>query len=260
MKKLVRMLTLATIVGATLGTTSCGSKNDDPQAQTQTAVLSGQVTPAASVTTVTATDASGKTYTATVTSTGTYAFAAMPVGDYTLTFDPATGYAAPASVAAKLAASGTAVAAVTVTLAKAAVSFQVDGLAVTTPYAFSQTLSGDRFLTFSVSPGGAPGPTISINMAGLTPAVGTYPLNNSSSNAQYMTADYISYYSAKFGAGSATSGALVVTAVSPTLRRFSGTFNFLGTDATSSSPSGNLPVGTPATRNITNGVFTNLPY
>ncbi|RYY13318.1 MAG: hypothetical protein EOO36_16040, partial [Cytophagaceae bacterium] len=76
----MRVLLLATTVGAT----SCGSKNDDPQAQTQTAVLSGQVTPAASVTSMTATDASGKTYTATVTPTGTCAFAAMPVGDYTL--------------------------------------------------------------------------------------------------------------------------------------------------------------------------------
>ncbi|RZK18672.1 MAG: carboxypeptidase regulatory-like domain-containing protein, partial [Hymenobacter sp.] len=207
MQKSIRLITLATALGTTLLTTSCGSKTDDPQAQTQTAVLSGQVTPAASVTAVTATDISGKAYTATVTSMGTYAFAAMPVGDYTLTFSPATGYAAPASVAAKLAASGTAVAAITVVLAKAAVSFQVDGVAVTAPYAFSQTLSNDRFLTFSVSPGGAPGPTVSINMAGLTPAVGTYSLDNSSSNAQYMTADYISYYSAKFGTGSATSGA-----------------------------------------------------
>lgn len=260
MKKSLRLLAFATALSTVQLATSCNSKKDDPQAQTQTAVLSGQVTPATSVTAVTATDPSGKGYTATVSSTGAYAFAAMPLGSYTLTFAPATGYATPAPVTAQLVAGGTTAAAVTATLAKTAVSFQVDGTPVTAPYAYSQTLAGNRFLTFSVSPGGAPGPTISINMAGLTPAVGTYPLNSSDSNAQYLTADYTTYYSAKFGTGSATSGALVVTAVNPTDRRFSGTFSFLGTDATSNSPSGNLPAGTPATHNITNGVFTNLPY
>jgi hypothetical protein len=260
MAKSLRFLTLAAALSTALLATSCGSKNNDPQAQTQTAVLSGQVAPAGSVTTVTATDPSGKAYTATVTSAGAYAFAAMPLGNYTLTFTPATGYATPAPVTAQLTAGGTTAPTTTATLAQAAVSFKVDGTPVTAPYAYSQTLTGNRFLTFSVSPGGAPGPTISINMAGLTPAVGSYPLDNSYSNAQYLTADYTTYYSAKFGTGSATSGALVVTAVNPAARRFSGTFSFLGTDVTSNSPSGNLPAGTPATRNITNGVFTNLPY
>lgn len=260
MGKRLRFLTLAAALSTTLLVTSCGSKNNDPQAQTQTAVLSGQVTPAAAVTAVTATDPSGKTYTATITNTGAYAFAAMPLGSYTLTFTPATGYATPAPVAAQLTAGGTTAPTTTATLAQAAVSFRVDGTPVTALYAYSQTLTGNRFLTFSVSPGGAPGPTLRINMAGLTPAVGSYPLDNSDSNALYLTADYTSYYSAKFGTGSATSGALVITAVNPTLRRFSGTFSFLGTDATGNSPSGTLPAGTPATRNITNGIFTSLPY
>jgi hypothetical protein len=260
MSNFLRTLVVAVAIGTSLASASCGNKNTDPQAQAQTATLSGQVTPANSVVTVTATDASGKATTATPTSTGAYSFGTMALGKYTLSFAPAAGYDAPTPVAATLDASGTPVPTVLLALGRAGASFRVDGTPVTAPYAFSQTLAGNRFLTFSVSPGGAPGPTVSIDMAGVTPAVGSYPLNNSYSSAQYMAADFTSYYSAKFGTGSATSGALVVTAVNPTLRRFSGTFSFLGTDATSNAPSGNLPAGTPATRDITNGVFTNLPY
>jgi len=260
MSNFLRTLAVAVAIGTTLAGTSCGNKNADPQAQLQTATLSGQVTPATAIVTVTATDASGKTTTATPTSTGAYSFGALALGSYTLSFAPAAGYDTPTPVTTTLTASGTPVPTVTATVGRAAVSFRVEGTPVTAPYAFSQTLAGNRFLTFSVSPGGAPGPTVSIDMAGLTPVVGSYPLDNSDSHAQYLAADYTTYYSAKFGTGSATSGALVVTAVNPTLRRFSGTFSFLGTDATSGAPSGSLPAGTPATRNITNGVFTNLPY
>ncbi len=195
MKKNFRLLSAATALGLALLVTSCGNKNNDPQAQSQSqnAILSGQVTPAESATTVTATDAASKTYTATVTNTGAYAFAAMPVGDYTLTFTPATGYAAPTAVAAKLLAGGTTVSTTTITPAKTAVSFKVDGVSVTAPYAFSQTLAGNRFLTFTVSPGGAPGPTVHIDMEGLTPTLGTYPLNSYYYHAAYLNADFTSY-------------------------------------------------------------------
>lgn len=256
----VRVLLVATMVGVALVNSACGDKTSDPQAQTQTATLSGQISPAGSVTTVTATDASGKANTTAPGTTGAYSFSALAVGAYTLSFTPAAGYTTPASVAVTLGTSGTTAPATTLTTTRAAASFQVDATAVTAAYVFSQTLAGDRFLTFTVSPGGAPGPTVHIDIPGLVPVVGSYPLDNDDYNASYLGADYTSYYSAKFGRGSATSGTLTITSVDPTQRRFAGTFTFLGTDATSSAPSGALPVGTPLTRNITKGVFTSVPY
>lgn len=248
------------MVGVALVHSACGDKASDPQAQTQTATLSGQVSPAGSVTNVTATNASGKTSTTAPATTGAYSFSAMAVGAYTLSFTPATGYTAPASVAVTLGTSGTTVPTTTLTTTRAAASFQVDATAVTAAYVFSQTMVDDRFLTFTVSPGGAPGPTVTINMAGLVPVVGSYPLDNNDYHASYLGADYTAYYSAKFGTGSATSGTLTITSVDPAQRRFAGTFAFLGTDATSSAPSGQLPAGTPLTRTITKGIFTNVPY
>jgi hypothetical protein len=257
MQKLLRTFLLAAAVSTTLGTTSCGSKNDDPQAQTQTAVLSGQVTPAASVTTVTATDASGKTYTATITSTtGAYAFAAMPVGDYTLTFTPATGYVAPASVAAKLAGGGTTAPAITVALAAASASYVVDGTAMTATYVFSQGMgTTGRMLTFTANPGAAP-PTVTIFLDTFLPTVGSRSLtaNGSGNNGRYMGLDYLLYMS-DYGSsvGLPVSGTFTISSVSTSPRVFSGTFSFLGTAS-------NPPATSPVTRNITSGVFTNLPY
>lgn len=256
MQKLIRLLLLAAAVSTTLGTTSCGSKNDDPQAQTQTAVLSGQVTPAASVTTVTATDASGKTYTATVTSTGTYAFAAMPVGDYTLTFTPAAGYVAPAAATAKLVASGTTAPAVTVALAAASATYTVDGTAMTAAYIFSQGISTNgRMLTFTANPGAAP-PTVTIFLDTFLPTVGTRSLtaNGSGNNGRYTGLDYVLYLSDLTpSSGAALSGTFTITAVSTSPRVFSGTFSFVGY-------TGNPTATSPISRNITNGVFTNVTY
>lgn len=260
MKKSLRLLAFATVLGTTLLTTACGSKNDDPQAQNQTAVLSGQVTPAGSVTAVTATDASGQTYTATLTSTGAYSFAAMKVGAYTLSFTPVAGYAAPAAAAVTLKTGGTTAPALTLAVANSAAGFKVDGTVVSTQYVFSQVpFNTSRYVRISVSPGGAPGPTIDFSMPGGVPVVGSYPLNTSIYNADYLAPDYTSYYSNYYGAP-ATSGTFTITSVNTTLRRFSATFNFIGGDPLGSSTSGNLPPGTPLTRTITDGFLNSIPY
>lgn len=257
MQKLLRTLLLATAVGTTLGAASCGSKKDDPQAQAPTAVLSGQVTPAGAIATVTATDASGTATTATPTSTGSYSFAAMKVGSYTLTYTPAAGYAAPAPASVVLAAGGTTAPALTVALAAAAASYAVDGVPMTAAYIFSQGTAGtnNRMLTFTANPGAAP-PTVTIFLDTFLPTVGSRSLTASGSgnNGRYMGLDYALYMS-DFGSsvGLPVSGTFTISSVSTSPRVFSGTFSFLGTTG---SPSANIPV----TRNITNGVFTNVPY
>ena len=255
MKKFVRLLTIAGALGATLAATSCGSKNDDPQAQAQTAVLSGQVTPAGSMATITATDASGATYTATLTSTGAYSFAAMKLGTYTLTYTPVAGYAAPAPAAITLTAGGTTAPAITATLAAASASYTVDGTAMTAAYVFSQGMSSSnsRMLTFTANPGAAP-PTVTIFLDGLLPTVGTRSLTANANTARYMAPDYVLYLSDLSPAsGAALSGTFAISSVNATARVFSGTFSFVGN-------AGNATATSPLSRTITNGVFTNVPY
>jgi len=254
MHKVVRVLTFATATSLALLTAACGDKTADPQAQAQTATLSGQIMPVGSVTTVTATDASGKTLTATPGSTGAYSFPGLTVGAYTLTFAVAAGYATPAPQKVTLAVGGTVATATTVTLKPASASFNAGGTVVNATYIFSQTLAGDRFITFTVSPGGAPGPTLGIDLAGLTPVVGSYSLTGSAFgyNAYFLGADYQSYYSDGYNPTGGKSGSVVITSVNAAARRFSGTFDFVGYGTTNA--------GAYVTKAITNGVFTNVSY
>lgn len=258
MTSFVRFLCLLLLSGAGLFAASCGSSSSDPQpaqpVAPATATLSGQITPAGSVTTVTATNATGQAVTATPTATGAYSFPGLTVGAYTLTFAAATGYATPAPQQATLAAAGTVATGTTATLAPATASFSANGVAVLPPYIFSSTLAGDRRILFSVSPGGAPGPTLAIYLQGLTPATGSYPLTNPNSTykASYTDANYQSYFSSSYTPPVPVAGTLVITSVSANPRRFSGTFNFVGY--------GTNNAGTYLSAAITNGVFANLPY
>jgi hypothetical protein len=131
MRTLYRPLLYSLLVGASLLATSCGDKKTDPIAQppATTATLSGQVTPAGSILSVTATDASGKASVATPTSgTGAYSFPSLALGTYTLVFAPASGYVAPTSAATTLVAGGTTVPTVAVALVPttATLSGQID--------------------------------------------------------------------------------------------------------------------------------------
>ncbi|MFD2718980.1 hypothetical protein ACFST9_09655 [Hymenobacter monticola] len=120
MRNLFSPLLYSLLVGASLTATSCGDKKNDPVVQPPapaTATLSGQVSPAGSITTVTVSNASGPVATATPTSTGAYSFPGLTLGAYTLAYTPAPGYTAPATAAVTLAAGGTAVPTTTVALA-----------------------------------------------------------------------------------------------------------------------------------------------
>ena len=99
MKTIFHLLCLAVFACTTLLFSACGSSKSDPTPTptAQTGTLNGQITPAGSITTVTATDAAAKSTTATPNATGAYSFAGLVAGTYTLSFAAATGYTAPAN-------------------------------------------------------------------------------------------------------------------------------------------------------------------
>jgi hypothetical protein len=98
MKLLLHFLFVAFFATTTLVLSSCGdSKKPDPAPAPTTGTLNGQITPANSVTSVTATSTSTPATTATATpnASGAYTFSTLAAGIYTLSFTPATGFAAP---------------------------------------------------------------------------------------------------------------------------------------------------------------------
>ena len=226
-----------------------------------TGTLSGQVVPAGSVLQVTATSASGATM-AVPTGTGAYAFPALPVGAYTLSFTPTPSYVAPAPVAATLVAAGTTAATVTLTAARNSATFSVNGSPVAVAFMFQINNAGLKHLRFSADPNGSYGPTVFLNLDWVTPTLSTFALNTPSSGsaASYTGRDFISYHTGAYTSASAAYvGTVTITYIDPLLRRFSGTFNYIGGNPTISSPSGILPAGTAPSVAIT-GTFNNFSY
>ena len=132
MLKNFRLLASSLLLTSLLLTTSCGSKEKDPQGPTQpqTAKLSGQLT-AGAVTKVTATDAAGKAVTATPSATGDFAFADLPVGTYTLTYAVADEYIVPSPQTVQLPAAGLVLPLLTVALPPPVFNYILDGRLVT---------------------------------------------------------------------------------------------------------------------------------
>ncbi len=116
-------LLLVLLTGFTLCLAAC-TKKDDPTIQPGT--ISGQITPAAAITTVTATDTGGHATTATPNAAGSYQVSGLAAGSYVLTFTAAAGYQTPASVVVTVAAGTiTQVPAVAVVAATGSLSGQV---------------------------------------------------------------------------------------------------------------------------------------
>ncbi|HYE78220.1 MAG TPA: carboxypeptidase-like regulatory domain-containing protein [bacterium] len=83
-----------------LAAPACKKDKDDPAPVTppSTGSLTGTISPPGSITTVTATSASGETFHATPDpTTGVFTIPNLPVGTYTVSFTPASGFAAPPS-------------------------------------------------------------------------------------------------------------------------------------------------------------------
>ena len=213
-----------------------------------TATLSGQISPAGSVTTVTATNASGTAVTTTPGSTGAYSFPNLPFGIYTLTFATAGGYQ-PITTATTvtLGAAGATAPTVSTSQLPTRASYTLNGVTITPVYISSQLLGSDRFVTFDTSTD----QRITLFLQGPTPTVGTVSLTSSAVNyAQYNANDYVLYRS---NVGSSSQGTLVITGVNTSARLYSGTFSFVGGVV-------NPNAGSVATKTITNGTFTNISY
>lgn len=213
-----------------------------------TATLSGQVTPAGSVTTVTATNAGGTASTATPSSTGAYSFPNLPFGVYRVAFTVAGGYQPiTATPSVTLVAGGATVPSVSTSQLPTQASYSLNGVTITPVYIAPQVLGSDRFITFETS---ASDHRLTLFLQGLTPTTGTFSLNSAANYAQYNAADFVLYRS---NAGSSAQGTLTITGVNTTARLYSGTFSFVGGVV-------NPNTGSPASRTITNGAFTNIGY
>ena len=109
----LRILTLALLLTGTEWLAACNKKADStpqPQAQVQTGAVVGQATPAAALTSATATPTGGGTaYPAAVNAaTGQYTFANLPEGNYAVTYVVAAGYPTPTAQAVIVTAGATA--------------------------------------------------------------------------------------------------------------------------------------------------------
>lgn len=159
MRYLFRPLLCALLACASLTATSCGDKKSDPAVlppAPTTATLSGQVSPAGSIATVTATDASGKATTVTPNgSTGAYSFPGLTLGTYTLTFAPAAGYTAPTAASVILVAGGTTAPTTTVAPAPttATLSGQINPAGAVASVRATNDASGTAYTTTPTSTG-----------------------------------------------------------------------------------------------------------
>ncbi|MGY3088203.1 hypothetical protein ACVWYF_001236 [Hymenobacter sp. UYAg731] len=244
-----RPLAFCLAVSASLAATSCGSKKDDPivQPQAQTATLSGQISPAGSITTVTATDASGKASTATPGSTGTYSFPGLALGTYTLSFAPAAGYTAPANTPMTLVAGGTTAPTTTV---------------AATPT--TATLSGQ------ISPAGAVTTVTATNASGTTVtatpgSTGSYTFPNLPFGVYTLTFAPASGYTAPAAAtvtlvAGGTTAPTTTVAAAPTTATLTGQVNPAGavTTVTATSASGVAVTAIPGSTGAYS--FPNLPF
>ncbi|MDB5235719.1 MAG: hypothetical protein JWR44_2712 [Hymenobacter sp.] len=140
------------ILVAALFISACGSSSkEDPKPQTGT--VNGQITPANSITTVTAISATNQTTTATPAASGAYTFS-LAAGNYTLRFTPATGFTAPADQLISVSAGGTTTPdPTTVTQSGGLATLTVNGTAVAVSLVRAQLAFGDLSLTLLTATG-----------------------------------------------------------------------------------------------------------
>jgi hypothetical protein len=99
---LMKPFTLSTLLlGLALTFTAVGCQDDDPETNPTpaqaTGAITGTISPAGAITTVTATSSGGLTYPVTPTAAGGFSWASLPAGAYMLSFTPAPGYTTPAA-------------------------------------------------------------------------------------------------------------------------------------------------------------------
>jgi len=259
MKPLFLFLLLAFVAATTLVLSSCGEDKKTAPAPTlapTTGTVTGQLTSANSVTTVTATSNAtpATTASATPTASGAYTFPNLVPGTYTLSFTPATGFTTPATQPVAVTAGSTTTATpVTVPMggtgSGASFTYTLDGTAITANLVSANVVStslfiqssgnqGSRIVTLSLEPVPTGARSYTVGGAGSTSEIGVTEVGGSSL-AEWST-------SATGG-----SGTITITSVSTNPRRVSGTFSAVA-----------LPRGASATgtRTLTAGTFTNVAF
>jgi hypothetical protein len=252
MKHLLSVFFLAFVAATSLLLAAC---KKDPAPTTGTVI--GQISPANSITAVTATSSTTPPTTATATpnGSGAYSFPNLAPGTYTLSFAPASGYATPASQSVAVTAGGTATAArVTATTGSSAatsLSYTVNGAPVS-----ADLVEGINQLGFLYITGGNPQGTRSIFLKTNPAPTGarTYTFGGPGSTSEIILAEGLGanrhYWDTGFPGG---SGTITITSVvvSPTRRQASGTFSCVAT------ANNTLTTGT---RTVTAGSFHNVDF
>jgi hypothetical protein len=224
--------------------TAGGTTTAAPVAAIGSGRVTGQITPANAITSVTAVSASNQTTTATPSASGTYTFN-LAAGDYTLRFTPATGFTAPADQLISVSAGGTTTPSPTkVTQSGGTATLTVNGAAVTVNLVRAELSFGDLTLTF-ITAGGqsvvlrvspyASGATRTGNFAGVSDARLRY-VEGSAEWAAATTGNPV--------------GAYTVTPVGTNPSRISGSFN---------APLNPTTSGATGTKTVS-GTFTNVAY
>ena len=256
MKHLFQFLFLAFFAATSLVLSSCGDdKKTDPAPTTGT--VNGQITPANSITTVTATStatpATTTTTTATPNASGAYTFTNLAAGTYTLSFTPATGFAAPATQTVTVTAGGTATATpVTVTTTStggASFTYTINGTATTANLVTGNALFGSLLIQSSSSTGSR---IVTLSLDVLPTGPRTYTLGGTSSTSEISVTEAVGTSLVDWSTSTTGgTGTVTVTSVSANPRRVSGTFTAVA------QPDG---PGATGTRTITAGTFSNVAF
>ena len=253
MKMNFKFLVLMVFASTSLLLSACGTKSDP----NQTGTLNGQITPAASITIVTVTDAAGMTTTTTPSSTGAYTFTGLAAGTYTISFTAATGYVAPASqTGVVITSGGTTTPPLTVVRDRASATFTVNGLATTPTPIVTGTLVSTDFSVTMVSNSGVTERSVVFHIDGFTGAAGTFFLDNQSNTATHLIYGELAGHSSQqwsttaFLNNTQGSGTIVITSIGANPRCASGTFTATAYSTTNTWGS---------TRIVT-GTFTNIAY
>ncbi|MCB2378554.1 hypothetical protein LGH70_13220 [Hymenobacter sp. BT635] len=234
------------LTGTTL-TTSCSDDDVQAPAPVEKATLRGVVSPAGSVSMVTATAADGAQRTAMPTA-GSYSLPNLAPGSYTLTFTPAADYLTPAPVAVTVASADVQAPLVTAALVPSVFAYTLDGVALTPPQGSAMVLSTRTEISFR----NGDAQNVTIYLSGPL-EVGKRTLTSATYRATFLGADGVTYTSQQgLSPAVTTSGVLEIKDVNLQTRRASGTYSFVAVRI------GGL--NGPVSRTVSNGSFSGLPF
>ena len=250
-------LTMFAATTLTLVLSACG-KEETANPSPTTGTVTGQLTPATAVITVTATSTTtpATTATATPTASGAYTFSTLAPGSYTLSFTPAMGYAAPATQTVAVTAGATVTATpVTVTASLggpssgARFTYTLNGTATTANLVSANVVFGSLFVQSSSNQGSQ---LVTLSLEPVPTGPRSYSFGGAGSTSEITVTEVASSSLAEWSTSApAGTGTVTITAVSTNPRRVSGTFS-AGVPPRGATASGQ--------RTLTAGSFSNLAF